>query len=709
MHGCPSCGRWFEPLTPRHYSFNHPKGWCQACYGLGTEKGIDPEAVVGDESLSIRQGAITLWGPLPDDSPWTRLVEAFARAHGFTLDTPIKELSEEQRRALLYGSEEEVRLGNGRTKAWHGMLTLMDASGELGTEFRQRYSQALVDVPCSACGGGRLRAEAAAARLAGETIVSLVRKPIPQAYEFFRDLPLSRGDMRIAGDIVGEIRSRLKFLLDVGLDYLTLDRPGPSLSGGEAQRVRLAGQLGGNLTGLTYVMDEPTIGIHPRDNEKMLRVIQHLRDQGNTVVVVEHDLQTLRRADNVIDFGPGAGPAGGRVVATGPPHRLRRWRQSLTARYLSGELAVPIPERRRVRADWEKRMGEDDGAWLVLEGCRQHNLRDITVHFPLNCLVCVTGPSGSGKSTLVQDILYPALAWRLGSRDVSPGRHRALRGWETLRAVSLLDQSPIGRSPRSNPATYVGIFDGIREFFASLPEARMRGFTPGHFSFNRRGGRCEECEGMGARLVQMHFLPDVWVACEECRGKRYKPEVLGVRYQGRNISDVLEMAVGEAAELFANFPALARPLRLLCDMGLDYLPLGQAAPSLSGGEAQRMKIARELLRGRYGSTLYLLDEPTTGLHPADILKLVRMLNRLVDEGNTVVVIEHNMDLAKNADWIIDLGPGGGDAGGWLMAEGPPEMVAESSDSPTARYLGRALRGSPVVPRDSLVLSASGRR
>jgi len=615
MYGCPRCGRTYEPLTPRHFSFNHPEGWCPTCLGLG---------------IKAKPGL--------EDSEY-----------------------------------EFAELGAG-------------------------------EGPCPACDGGRLRPEPAAARLDGRTIVDLSLSPLSDVREFFRRLRPSPSQRAVAGEVLEEIESRLDFLLDVGLDYLTLHRPGPTLSGGEAQRVRLASQLGGNLTGLLYVMDEPTIGTHPRDVDRMLRILQRLRDTGNTLLVVEHDPQTLRSADYVVDFGPGAGPQGGRIVARGAPAQLSRSRASLTGKFLSGSLSVPVPYPRRILP-----ASDHDGAFvfpagcLTVEGCAQHNLRDITVSLPLNTLICVTGPSGSGKSTLVGDILYPALARKLGLSAPSPGKHRCIKGWESLGGVALLDQSPIGQSPRSNPGTYVGVFDEIRRFFAHLPEARVRGFTPEHFSFNRPGGRCEECEGMGARIVQMHFLPDVWVTCEACGGRRYKPEILAVTYRGRDIAAVLDMSIGEAAELFAAHPRLAAMLGLLCDMGLDYLPLGQPAPALSGGEAQRLKIARELLSARPRNTLYILDEPTTGLHLADLIKLLKILNRLVDYGNTVVVVEHNMDFVKAADWVIDLGPGGGDTGGYLMAQGPPETVAHTRASPTAPYLRRVLESSPRAPRAELTL------
>jgi excinuclease ABC subunit A len=708
MYGCPQCGRVLEPLTARHFSFNHPEGWCPVCEGLGVQPGIDPEALLTDDRRSLRAGAVALWGPVEESTPWGTLLSCLAARLGFSLDTPLGELTPAQRRALLEGSPDWVRLPDGTRVRWRGLATALEEAARLSPEFRQRYARGLTELPCPACQGGRLRPEAAAARFAGRTLVELALEPLGQVERWFAALRLSAADRQVAGEVLSEIRSRLRFLVDLGLDYLTLHRPGPSLSSGEAQRVRLAGQLGSNLTGVLYVMDEPTIGIHPRDTNLMLRVVERLRDQGNTVIVVEHDPQTLRRADYILDFGPGAGPQGGAIVAQGCPERLARARRSLTGRYLAGQLPVPVPEQRRLTAAGDPAAGASapdpkGRPMLIVEGCREHNLRDITVHIPLECLVCVTGPSGSGKSTLVQDIIYAELAYRLQGAATTPGKHRALHGWQQLRAVALLDQSPIGHSPRSNPATYVGLFDHLRAFFANLPEARVRGFTPEHFSFNRPGGRCEECEGLGARLVQMHFLPDVWVTCEACGGRRYKPEILAVRYRGRNIADVLEMSIGAAAELFAAFPRLSRPLRLLCDMGLDYLPLGQAAPSLSGGEAQRLKIARELLKGRRQGTLYLLDEPTTGLHPADLLKLLRVLNRLVDDGNTVVVIEHNVDFIKNADWVIDLGPGGGDQGGWLMAEGTPEQVAQQLDAPTAPFLAEALRTAPRVPLAELTL------
>ncbi len=693
MYGCPSCGRAYEPLTPRHFSFNHPQGWCPMCEGLGVQQGVDLDALLTDPERSLRQGAVAIWGPVDEASSWGQVLAAVGAEHGFNLDQRLKDFGEAEQRALLYGSAKWVALPGGLRVRWRGLVSAIEDAAKMSSDFRERYGRGIGEVPCPDCGGGRLRPEAAAAKLSGRTIVDLSRLPLSEDQAFFADLGLAPAERHVAGEVYDEIRSRLRFLVDVGVDYLTLHRPGPTLSGGEAQRVRLAGQLGSDLTGVLYVMDEPTIGIHPRDNEKMLRVIKRLRAMSNTVIVVEHDPQTIEEADYLLDFGPGAGPQGGRVVAHGTPAALRRNSKSLTGRFMAGKLGIPVPEVRRAVEDGQ----------LIVEGCRQNNLRDITVHMPLGCLVAVTGPSGSGKSTLMQDIVYLELAYRLWGAGTTPGKHRVLLGWEGLKNVALLDQSPIGHSPRSNPATYVGVFDEVRRFFARLPEARVRGATAEHFSFNRRGGRCEECEGMGARLVQMHFLPDVWVSCEACGGRRYKPEILDVRYRGRNISDVLDLSMGEAAELFASFPRLAERLRMLCDMGLDYLPLGQAAPSLSGGEAQRLKIARELLKGGHGRTMYLLDEPTTGLHPADILKLLGVLNRLVDEGNTVVVIEHNMDLVKNADWVIDLGPGGGDAGGHLMAEGTPEVAAKAAGSPTAPYLRKALKDATVAPRESLTL------
>jgi len=519
-----------------------------------------------------------------------------------------------------------------------GLMEGVRSAVQLGDKMRRRFARAWTDVPCPACGGGRLRPEPAATRFRAHTLPELCRYSLQEALGFFEQLNLSSTEEQRAGEIPDEVLSRLRLLVDIGLDYLTLDRPAASLSGGEAQRIKLASQLRSGLTGVLYVLDEPTVGVHPRDNERMLAALESLRDLGNSLIVVEHDPQTIKRADYVMDFGPGAGREGGEIIATGTQRGIRR-RNSPTGHYLVGKLSVPVPQPRRWPND-----GENNE--LKILGAAHHNLKNIDVTVPLSCLVCITGPSGSGKSSLIEETLYPELAWRLQGKATTPGRHRDIIGSEAVDRVINIDQSPIGQSPRSNAATYTGIFDLIREFYASLPEARMRGYIPGWFSFNNAGGRCGRCQGMGAIHVEMHFLPDVWVICEECQGRRYKPEILEIEYKHRNIADILETSAAEALELFADFPRLHRMLSMMCQVGLGYLPLGQAAPTLSGGEAQRVKLVRELARPRRGHTVYLLDEPTTGLHPADIIKLLRVLNRLVEQGNTMVVIEHNLDVIK---------------------------------------------------------------
>jgi len=688
---CPNCGTAYPELEPRNYSFNHAQGWCPVCQGLGTQPGVEVAALVPNESKSIREGAVSLWGPLHEGSLLEKLLTAVADAAGFSLEQPFGELTLAQRNLIFYGTNERIPV-EGMTIRFKGLVEGIHSAARLGEPMRRRFARAWTDVPCPACGGGRLRPESAATRFRGRTLPALCRYSLKEALDFFEQLDLSPTERQRAGEIPHEILSRLRLLVDLGLDYLTLDRPAASLSGGEAQRIKLAGQLRSGLTGVLYVLDEPTVGVHPRDNERMLAALQSLRDLGNSLIVVEHDPQTINQADYVLDFGPGAGRAGGRIIATGTPRSIKR-RNSPTGRYLAGKLAVPIPQPRR----WPN---DSHGKELKILGAAHHNLKNIDVTIPLGCLVCVTGPSGSGKSSLIEEILYPELAWRLQGKATTPGRHRDIIGSEAVDGVINIDQSPIGQSPRSNAATYTGIFDLIREFYASLPEARMRGYTPGWFSFNNAGGRCERCQGMGAIHVEMHFLPDVWVTCEECQGRRYKPEILEIEYKHRNISDILETTAAEALELFTDFPQLHRVLSVMSQVGLGYLPLGQAAPTLSGGEAQRVKLVRELARPCRRHTIYLLDEPTTGLHPADIIKLLQVLNRLVEQGNTVVVIEHNLDVIKTADYVIDLGPGGGDSGGHVCAAGSPEQVAQS-DSPTAIYLKQALATSPRVNRKEL--------
>ncbi|MGD9498518.1 MAG: excinuclease ABC subunit UvrA, partial [Armatimonadota bacterium] len=573
-----------------------------------------------------------------------------------------------------------------------GLIPSIEESSRLSSRFRRSVGRVLRHLPCPTCRGGRVNAKAAAARLRGRSIVELCELPLREAAAFFDELRLSERERDLAGEIVEEIARRLRLLVDVGLGYLTLHRSAPSLSGGESQRVRLAGQVGSGLTGVLYVLDEPTVGVHPSDNARMLQALKSLRDMGNTALVVEHDEQTLREADYLIDLGPGSGPDGGQVVAAGTVAQVARRKGSKTGQFLAGALQVPVPARRRELPPAPE-PGSGAAGWVSILGARHHNLKDIDVHFPLGALTCVTGPSGSGKSSLVNEILYPELAYALHGAQEVGGPHRRLLGAEQLDAVINIDQAPIGQTPRSSPATYSGVFDLMRELYSMLPEAVVRGYAPERFSFNMRGGRCERCEGMGRRLIEMHFLPDVWVECEQCGGRRYNRETLDVTYRGKSIADVLDMTVGEALEHFAGFPRIRHILQTMADVGLGYLPLGQPAPMLSGGEAQRVKLARELARPARGRVIYLLDEPTTGLHCADVLKLLEVLQRLVTSGSTVVVIEHNLDVVKCADYVIDLGPGGGDEGGWVVACGTPEQVAACARSATAPFLRAALERS----------------
>ncbi len=698
LFACHECGANYEQITPRSFSFNHPSGWCEMCEGLGTQLGIDPQVLVPDDTKSLRRGAIKIWGQVETDSLLERLLEALADYGGFSLDKPWKSLNARQRRLVLYGSNERIDAGEGLSFEYTGVVPAIEQGRAMSRHFRHRFGQLLRDLPCPACGGQRVRPEAAAVVFRGHTIGEICGWPLGRVRRFFDDLDLEAIERPRAEDILREVRRRLKFLVDVGLDYLTLDRTAPTLSGGEAQRVRLAAQLGADLTGVLYVLDEPSVGVHPRDNDHMLRALKTLRDEANTVLIVEHDPQTIEQADYLIDFGPQAGRDGGRVVAAGTQKSLQRSRESLTGMLLSGELRIAVPQPRRALPP-----AGDPKRWLRILGARENNLKNIDVNIPLGVLTVVTGPSGSGKSTLINNILYPELLFRSnpGSTTLTPGTHRDIVGDDIIEKVISIDQTPIGQTPRSNPATYIGVFDDIRSLFATMPQARIRGYTAARFSFNKSGGRCEVCEGMGLVHVPMHFLPDVWVTCDECGGKRYDPETLEVTYGGKSIADVLDMTIEEAAELFAAQPKISRKLRVLCDVGLGYVPLGQSAPTLSGGEAQRVKLAGELVRPARAHTLYLLDEPTTGLHVADIDKLLAVINSLVDRGHTVLIIEHNMDVAKTADYVIDLGPGGGDDGGQVVAAGRPEEVAAVKDSVTAPYLARALAQAPTLPREQL--------
>ncbi len=688
-HACPDCGISFEKLTARHFSFNSPYGACPGCSGLGTKLVFDEGLVVPNPALSIEDGAIQAWrrGGRRLILYYKGLLRALAKHYGFSLQTPFANLPEKIRRILFEGSGgEEVSFGYWRGGAYRtyerpfeGILpNLMRRYEETDSDFtRQRLRDYMSRRPCPSCGGARLKPEVLACAVAGKSIVDLTRLSVREALAFLDAMALSDQERAIAGEVLKEIRERLRFLADVGLDYLTLDRESGTLSGGEAQRIRLATQIGSGLVGVLYVLDEPSIGLHHRDNERLIATLKQLRDAGNTVVVVEHDEDTIRSSDYVIDLGPGAGRHGGEVIHQGTVLELMKSSKSLTARYLRGELAIRVPERR-------KAPGMD---WLQVMGCTENNLQNLSVRIPLGLLVCVTGVSGSGKSTLVDEILRKALARKLhGGREV-PGAHRRILGAEKLDKVIVIDQSPIGRTPRSNPATYTGAFGPIRDLFASLPMAKVRGYGPGRFSFNVKGGRCETCKGDGILRLEMHFLPDVYVTCEKCAGWRYNHETLEVRYAGKNIAEVLHLTIDEALDFFLNVPSIERKLRTLSEVGLGYIQLGQSATTLSGGEAQRMKLASELSRQATGRTLYLLDEPTTGLHFADIERLLHVLERLRDAGNTVLVIEHNLDVIKRADYIIDLGPEGGEDGGRLVAEGTPEHVALCD----ASHTGRALR------------------
>ena len=696
-YACSDCGTSLSEITPRLFSFNSPYGACTECSGLGTQRGVDPEKIIVDPDRSIDAGAIAPWKP-GSGSYRMKMVEQLSEALNFSLSTPWKKLSKKVRQALLYGTgDEEIafRLEGKRSAyewqgSFEGVISRLERryretdSATIRTEIEKFMSINL----CPDCNGRRLRPEALAVLVDGRNIDELERLPVDQLLAIIQNLKLGDREREIVAKVLQEIRDRLHFLVDVGVGYLTLERASGTLSGGESQRIRLATQIGSKLMGVLYVLDEPSIGLHQRDNERLIKTLQGMRDLGNSVLVVEHDEDTIRAADWVLDLGPGAGVHGGEVVAAGRPEDLEADERSLTGRYLSGALSIPVPERKKPAKGTKK--GEEVRE-LVVRGARHNNLKNIDAAFPLGCFTVVTGVSGSGKSSLVNDILHKALARHFYRAQDRPGEHDGLDGLEHLDKVIAIDQSPIGRTPRSNPATYTNVFGHIRSLMAKTPEARARGYKPGRFSFNVKGGRCEACSGDGQNKIEMHFLPDIYVTCEICGGKRYDRETLSVLYKGLNIAEILELTVEQALEVFEHIPPVARILGTINDVGLGYIRLGQPATTLSGGEAQRVKLATELCKRSTGRTLYLLDEPTTGLHFEDVRKLLDVLHRLVAKGNTVVVVEHNLEVIKTADWLIDLGPEGGEGGGRLVVAGPPEKVARSKKSHTGRFLKDVLQ------------------
>jgi excinuclease ABC subunit A len=682
-----------DELEPRSFSFNSPFGACPECHGLGTRMEVDPDLVVPDSQATLGEGAIQPWSQAHVADYFLRLMGALGEELGFDLNTPWDKLPAKARKSLLDGHPTKVHVVTtnryGRQRAYYaefeGVRSYVERRhGEAESDTsRERFEGFMREVPCPACQGSRLKPVSLAVTMGGKSIAEVCALPINETAEFLADLELSTREKQIAERVLKEIQERLNFLLDVGLDYLSLNRPSGSLSGGEAQRIRLATQIGAGLVGVLYVLDEPSIGLHQRDNKRLIETLVRLKDLGNTLIVVEHDEETIRTADWVVDIGPGAGEHGGQVVHSGPVKGLLKHRDSLTGLYLSGRREIPVPSIRRPRAK---------GRELKVVGAREHNLRDIDVSFPLGLFVSVTGVSGSGKSTLVNDILYTSLAKQIYNARAVPGRHKRINGVDQVDKVIHVDQSPIGRTPRSNPATYTGVFDHIRKLFASTPEAKMRGYLQGRFSFNVKGGRCEACSGDGTIKIEMNFLPDVYVPCEVCHGARYNRETLEVHYKGKTIAEVLDMPIEEAAEFFAAVPPIARHMKTLCEVGLGYVRLGQPATTLSGGEAQRVKLSSELQKRSTGSTVYVLDEPTTGLHFEDIRKLLGVLSSLVDKGNTVLVIEHNLDVIKTSDWIIDMGPEGGSRGGMVVSQGTPEQVAADADSYTGQFLAPLLAG-----------------
>ncbi len=711
-YSCPYDGFTVDELEPRSFSFNSPHGACPACTGLGTKLEIDPDLVIPDRSKSLATGALVPWAKMPTDASWRlKILEAICVSHGWDYKAPIRDLPAEAVKYVLYAAKEEKvvvryrheRGENSYNATFEGVVTNLERRyRETDSDYiKAELEKYMVTRPCPVCGGKRLRPEILGVTIGDRNVWDVSTLSITDALRWATELDqgLSERERTIARQLLKEIVARLGFLVDVGLDYLALDRTSVTLSGGEAQRIRLATQIGTTLMGVLYILDEPSIGLHQRDNAKLIATLTRLRDLGNTVLVVEHDEETIRTADWVVDIGPGAGEHGGEIIANGPLEVVLAEPRSITGAFLRGERSVPLPATRR----------SGNGKRLEVRGAREHNLRDVHLRVPLGTFVAVTGVSGSGKSTLVTDVLYRALARELNGSREPVGAHDALLGAEQIDKIIEIDQSPIGRTPRSNPATYVGLFTPIRELFAGVPESRVRGYTPGRFSFNVKGGRCEHCKGDGILKIEMQFLPDVYVTCEVCHGKRYNREALEIHYKGRSIADVLEMTIAEALDFFSAVPNVRAKLQTLNDVGLGYVHLGQPATTLSGGEAQRVKLSTELSRRATGRTFYVLDEPTTGLHFADVEKLLQVLHRLVDAGNTVMVIEHNLDVIKTADWVVDLGPEGGDRGGQIVAEGTPEQVANVRNSATGEYLARVLRGEPLVPLSDVTFAEEAGR
>jgi len=698
---CHDCNLSFEELEPRSFSFNSPFGACEECSGIGTKLEVDEELIIPDDSISINEGAIAPWAGGQSSEYFLRLLEALALELKFSLDNPWKKLSVKAKEAIMNGFDYEVhvkyknRYGRVRnySTGFEGVIPFIHRRhGETDSDYsRDKYEAYMRETPCPACKGARLKPEVLAVTLGGKSIAEVCALSIDDCAIFLKQVTLNKREAQIAERVMKEVHARLGFLLDVGLDYLSLDRPAATLSGGEAQRIRLATQIGSGLVGVLYVLDEPSIGLHQRDNRRLIETLTRLRDLGNTLIVVEHDEETIRTADWVVDIGPGAGEHGGKIVVSGSYAELIASKESITGAYLSGRRSIEIPKTRRA---------VDPKRQLVIKGAKENNLKDVEVSIPLGLFVSVTGVSGSGKSTLVNDILYTTLANKLNGARLVPGRHRTITGIDQLDKVVHVDQSPIGRTPRSNPATYTGVFDKVRALFAETTEAKVRGYQQGRFSFNVKGGRCENCSGDGTITIEMNFLPDVYVPCEVCHGARYNRETLEVHYKGKTIAEVLDMPIEIAHAFFESVPTIARYLKTLCDVGLGYVRLGQSAPTLSGGEAQRVKLATELQRRSTGRTIYVLDEPTTGLHFEDVNKLLGVLKRLVESGNTVIVIEHNLDVIKSSDWVIDMGPEGGFRGGTVVAEGSPEDVAKVKASYTGQYLAEVLATNRAIVKKS---------